>query len=145
MRNPLASSWYSLQSAVIEPTQKICTLFHNGNEQGAWELGRFSADHSLRGIYSMFVKLGSPGFIVSRGSRIISQYYRPCEMKIIENQSRRARVQITRFEEPSRLVEMRIAGWMERAIELSGKRPTIKIAQSMSNGDSVTDYEVEWE
>jgi hypothetical protein len=36
-------------------------------------MGRYSAEHALKGIYSIFVKLGSPGFIVSRGSRIMSQ------------------------------------------------------------------------
>ena len=144
VNNPLTSSWYPLQSALVEPTQKICALFHDGSEEGAWQLGRFSADHALKGIYSIFVKFGSPGFIVSRGSRVINQYYRPCEMKVAENRSGRATVQIVQFSEPSRLIEMRIGGWMERAIELSGNRPVTQITRTMAGGDAITEYSVEW-
>jgi hypothetical protein len=144
MRNPLSSIWYPLQPSLVEPTQRICDVFHNGNEQGAWQVGRFSAEHALKGIYSMFVKLGSPGFIVSRGSRIISQYYRPCEMKVTENQSGCAVMQIVHFPESNRLIEMRIGGWMEKAIELSGNKPTTNITRSMAGGDSVTEYHTVW-
>jgi hypothetical protein len=144
INNPLSSGWYPLQPALVEPTQRICTFFHNGNEQGAWQLGRFSADHGLKGIYSVFVKLGSPGFVVSRGSRIISQYYRPSELKLVESKSDRAVVQIVQFPEPSRLIELRIGGWMERAIEVSGNHPTVNITRSMARGDSITEYEVKW-
>jgi hypothetical protein len=53
-------------------------------------------------------------------------------------------IQIIKFGEPNRLIEMRIAGWMERAIELSGKRPTTLINRSMAKGDPITEFCVEW-
>jgi len=143
--NPLPSSWYPLQAALIEPTAKICSIFHNGDPRGAWQVGRFSADHALKGIYSLFVKLGSPGFIVSRGSRIITNYYRPSGIKIVENQPKRAVVQIDQFEQPDQLVEFRIGGWIERAIELSGKKAVTSITRSMAKGDSVTEFDVQWD
>ena len=143
--NPLASKWYPLQPALIEPTKKICALFHANDEEGAWQVGRFSADHALKGIYSIFVKLGSPGFIISRGSRIIAQYYNPSEIKIAENQAKRVVMQITQFGEPNSLIEKRIGGWMERALEMSGQSiKTAKITQSMAKGDKITEYLVEW-
>jgi hypothetical protein len=141
----LSSSWYPLQPAIVEPTRKICDLFHNGNDKGAWQLGRFSAEDALKGIYAMFFKLGSPGFIVSQGSRILSRYYHPCETKVTENTARRAVVQIVQFDEPNHLVEMRIAGWMERAIELNGKNASASINRSMAKGDTITEFCVEWE
>jgi hypothetical protein len=144
LKNPLASVWYPFEPAIIEPTQKICDLFHKGSDQGAWQIGRFSADHALKGIYSIFVKLGSPGFIVGRGSKIITNYYNPSEMKVAENSSKKAVVQIVRFGLPNRLIELRIGGWMERAIELSGSKPTVKITKSMASGDSITEYSVTW-
>lgn len=143
--NPLASKWYPLKAGLVEPTQRICTLFHKGDEQGAWQLGRFSAEHALKGIYSLFVKLGSPGFIISRGSRIITQYYTPSEIKVTENQGKRVEVQIVQFGEPNSLIEKRIGGWMERALEMSGQTmKTAKITQSMAKGDKVTEYLMEW-
>ncbi len=143
--NPLASNWYPFQLGLMEPTQKVCALFHKGDEQGAWQVGRYSADHALKGIYSIFVKLGSPGFIVSRGTRIITQYYNPSELKVIENQPKKVVVQMV-LGEPNSLIEKRIGGWMERAIEMSGQKiKTAKITKSMVKGDPATEYLLEWE
>jgi hypothetical protein len=115
MRNPLSSSWYPLQPALVEPTKRVCDLFHKGSDHGAWEMGRDSADLALKGPYSIYIKKGEPEFIISRGSRVIAQYYRPCEMKVTENQSKPAILQITQFPELDHLIELRIAGWLERA------------------------------
>jgi hypothetical protein len=144
VQQPLASSWYPIQSALIEPTQKICDIFHNGNLQGAWQVGRYSAEHALKGIYSLFIKFGSPSFIIKRGARIITQYYNPSEIKIAENGENRVIVQIVKFENPHSLIELRIGGWMERAIELSGKNPTTRITRSMAQGHPYTEYTIEW-
>jgi hypothetical protein len=141
---PLSSCWYPIKPGILEPTQKICDLFHGGKDDGALQVGRFSADEGLKGLYAVFLKVGSPGFIVSRGSRVITQYYKPCELKVVESCSDHATVQIVEFPEPSRLIELRIAGWMGRAIELTGKTNTVKINKSMAGGDAVTEFEVRW-
>ena len=53
-RAVLASDWYPLNEALIIPTKKICDLFYGGNERGAWETGKFSADDLLGEIFSHF-------------------------------------------------------------------------------------------
>lgn len=141
----ISSSWYPMDIGMIEPTQKICDLFHGGKDEGAWDVGRFSADHALKGIYKVFVRLGSPNFIVEKGSGIFSRYYRPSELKVVENDRGGCVLHIVRFEEPSSLVDHRIGGWMERAIEISGKTVTkARITRSLSRGDAVTEYVMEW-
>ena len=146
VRSVLAGDWYPLQAAIIEPTQLLCKMFHGGQERGAWELGRFSADYALRGPYSIYVKLASAGFILSRGSRIMAQYYNPCELKVIENKPTRGVVQIVKFDEPSSLVEMRIGGWIERALEIGLKKlKTAEITKSLAKGDAMTEFVFEWE
>lgn len=146
--NAVSSNWYPLQEGMIEPTQKICELFHNGKEEGAWLVGRFSADHALNakmGLHRVFVKFGSPNAIVSKGSSIFSRYYRPSRLMVVENDRNGCVIHIVEFEEPNRLVEFRIGGWMERAIEVSGKTVTkAKITRSLTRGDPVTEYVLEW-
>lgn len=63
----LVSSWYPLKELLIEPLRKMCGLFYAGDLKGARESGRFSADYSLKGIYKIFVKLGSPGVHAAPG------------------------------------------------------------------------------
>ena len=145
MANPLPGVWYHLQPSIIEPTQQICRLFFNGDKKGAWQIGRHSADYSLHGIYAIFVKFGSPSFIIKRGTKIMTQYYNPSELVMAAEKDNEVIVHVTRFDNPNHLVEMRIGGWMERAIEVSGqKNVKVTITPSMAGGDRLTEFVVNW-
>jgi hypothetical protein len=142
----LVGEWYPLAAAFIEPTRKVCDLFYSGDEKTAWQIGRFSADYALKGFFRIFVRFGSPHFILSRGTHIFSQYYRPSEMRITEQTKKQCLVQIIRFDGLHRLVELRIGGWIERAVEISGKKVLrCEITRSLTQGAPMTEYAVEWE
>jgi hypothetical protein len=144
VENPLTSNWYPVQEAVIEPTKKVCDLFYDGREEGAWEVGRTSAENALKGVYKIFVKVGSPGFIISRASRIFTNMLQPGEMKVVESSSSKAVLHM-QLPESDWLLELRMAGWMEQALAVSGcAEPEIKITKSLTTGDSVTEYIATW-
>ena len=141
----LASSWYPLKEFLIQPLRRMCDLFYAGDLKGARESGRFSADYSLKGIYKIFVKLGSPEFMLRRAGTILPIYYNPSEMKVVECRKGHGIMQITRFPDMDHVLEIRIAGWMERAIEISGgKQPDIKITRSLTTGDSLSEFLATW-
>ena len=141
----LASSSYPLKRFLIEPLRKMCSLFYAGDLKGARESGRFSADYSLKGIYKIFVKLGSPEFMLRRAGSILPLYYTPSEMKVMECRTGQGIMQITKFREMDQVLEIRIAGWMERAIEISGgKQPNIKITKSLAGGDPLSEFLATW-
>lgn len=141
----LVSSWYPLKEFLIEPIRRMCDLFYAGDLKGARESGRFSADYSLKGIYKIFVKLGSPEFMLRRAGTILPIYYTPSEMKVVECRKGQGIMQITRFQSMDQALEIRIAGWMERAIEISGgKQPNIKITKSLTAGDPLSEFLATW-
>ncbi len=141
----MANNWYPFQPIMVEPTSKVCELFYGGNIRGAWVVGRYSADYGLSGIYKIFVKVGSPDFILKRASTILSGYYSPCKLSVTESGPGKAILQITEFPEPSMLVESRIGGWMQRALEIHGcKSPQVKVTRSMTRGEPVTEYDATW-
>lgn len=143
--NIIAVKWYQIKPAFIEPTEKICDLFYAGRELGAWECGRYSADIALSGIYKFFIKVASPNYTVSKGTTIFTSYYNPSDMKIIESLPKKMILHITRFPEPSKFVEYRVAGWIHRAIEMAGaKSVNVNITKSLANGDSVTEIVAVW-
>jgi len=145
METALSSNWYPVKIAMIEATRAVIDTFFDGKEEGAWEMGRFSADYSLKGVYRYFVKLGSPGFIISRGSKIFSNYYRPAELTVVDKGPNHATLHITHFPEPHTLIEFRLGGWVERALELSGcKSIRVDITKSLTRGDSVTELKAKW-
>ena len=138
-------SWYPLNESLVIPTKLICELFYKGSPKGAWEAGRFSADEVLNGIYRGFLKSGSPHFIIKRANQIFTQYYKPVMMSIAELEKNRVIMHITSFPEASIYIEHRIAGWMEKALELSGCRLNLaKIHKSLARGDKYTEYEFGW-
>ena len=130
----------------MEPTEVIARLFYDDQEGVAWELGRFSADFALRGIYKIFVRLGSPNFIVRRASRVFATYYTNAVLRVVDSGSHHAVVHILEFPEPHRLVDRRMGGFMERAVEISGAR-NVKgtIESSLTEGDPLTEFRFVWE
>ncbi len=143
--NILPSKWYNLKTILEEPTHQMCSLFYNGNNKGAWEAGKASAEYGLKGILKIFVKMGSPTFIISRATTILPSYYQPSELKIISSTSNSLTIQITQFPELSEITENRIGGWMEKALEIQGcKLIKVQIVKSVAKGDKICEYLVSW-
>jgi hypothetical protein len=141
----LPSNWYSLQDAAIIPTEALGQLIFSDTVKGAWQCGRFSAETALTGIYKFFVKAASPFFIIDRASRIFATYYQPCSMNVVEKGEDYVILHITNFGEPSKLIEGRIGGWIERAMEIHGVSfVNVTIEKSLTKGDPVTEIFVKW-
>ena len=144
-KNVVSVGWFPLEQTLLEPTKKICDLFYNGDMKGAWDSGRFSAEQGLKGVYKVFIKLRSAAFITKKASSILPTYYEPSEMKVADLQEDNAVIHITKFEEPSEMIDNRIGGWMEKALELCGyKTINISITKSLARGDSYTEFQVSW-
>jgi len=141
----LSSNWYTLKDAAIVPTEVLGRMLFEDEVKGAWQCGRFSAESALTGIYKFFIKAASPSYIVDRAGRVFSTYYQPCKMNVAEKGEDWVRLRISDFDEPSKLIEHRIGGWIERAIEIHGVSfVTVNIVKSMNLGDPFTEYLVKW-
>lgn len=144
--NPIATDgWYPIDEAVIVPTQSICDTFYEKDPAGAWEAGRFSAQQALKSVHRIFIKVGSPLFVVDRAAGIFTAYYRPSRAVVAEKRPDRAVIHLVEFGRPHDLVDRRIAGWIEMALELSGcENLTVSITQSLAHGDPQTEFVAEW-
>lgn len=139
------SDWYPLKEMIIEPTMKICELFYNNSLRGAWDCGRYSAEYGLKGVYKVLVKLSSPLVLIKKGSSILPTYYKPTELEVVEHGKDFAIVHIKKFPEIDKSIENRIAGWMERAVEVTGcKHVTVNITKSMADKAKYTEYKIYW-
>ena len=95
-KNVLSVGWFPLAKTLVELTKNICSLFYNGNMKGAWDSGRFSAEQGLKGVYKVFIKLGSAVFITKKASSILPTYYEPSEMKVVDLQADSTVIHITK-------------------------------------------------
>lgn len=142
----ITSNWYQVEDAIIFPTSQMSQQFYGNERDGAWECGRYSAETALNGIYKIYVKMSSPGHIIDRAGRIVQAYYEPSEVKIAGKTDKSVVLQVTKFPKPHKVIEYRFAGWMEKALEISGcKNVSIELTRSMTKGDFLTEYKITWE
>jgi len=139
------TKWYPINEAITEPTKKICELFYNGDIRGAWESGRFSADHALKGVYKLFVIFGNPVAAMEKAVVALPTYYQGSELKAVKLDEKKYALQMMKLPESNKYIEHRIGGWTERALEICGaKGVSLKITKQLSKGDAFTEYIAEW-
>jgi len=142
---PQLDKWYPLAEGLEEPTQKICDLFYKGKAQGAWASGRYSADFALNTLMRIFISVTSVSYIVKKSAKILTRYYEPCEAEVVVDKEKEAVVRITNFDEMSTMIENRIAGYMQRAAELTGGHDVnVFIGPSITRAHSFTEFKVQW-
>ncbi len=139
------NKWYPLQEIMVEPSLRACDMFFHGSRRGAWESGRYSAEIGLKGLYKMLVKLSSPQILIKKAGSIIQTYYNPCSLEVIDSGKDYVILHITEFPEMDKMIEYRIAGWMERALEICGCRHiSIKINKSLTDNSLYTEFSITW-
>jgi hypothetical protein len=141
----LPSSWYPFEDSLVEPTRKVCDLFFGGAVDGAYEVGKASAELSLRGVYKAFVRLGSPEFIIKRASGIFSNMIRPGEFAIAKSASCEVVLHM-KVPQSDAMLELRMIGWIQQALAISGcKQPKVRVERSIAEGDPVTEFVARWQ
>lgn len=141
------AKWYPAE-VLIKLTQSVVDIFNQGDENIAFEMGKFSAEEGLNIIYKAFYKLGSPQFIMRKAAPIYSTYFSVGKFIVTSSTSASATARLEGFPCPPyhRLIELRILGWMHRSIELSGgKNINSAITKSVLKGDAYTEFTGEWE
>ncbi len=139
------SAWYPVNEGVVEPTLAMCKLFYPDKRKGAWESGRFSAEYALSGIYKVFVLVSTPSFLLKRASRVITTFYEPTSIEVISSTDKSMELRLTELPIDNELIEYRIGGWMEKALEMCGcKNLTVNIPDSISKGAAYTTYDIKW-
>ncbi len=137
LTNPIyATNWYPLYESVIVPTQIVGNLLYGGDGiKAGTEIGRYSAEIALNGVYKIFVKVSSPAFILSRASSIFASYYDPSDIKVEENVANRTVLSLGNFKSNENLIIYRIAGWIDFALDFT-KRKSMKIQVHEIKGEN---------
>lgn len=143
----LVSEWYPLDLGAVEPTRLIGEMFFEGDVlEAARVSGVQSAEDALTGVYKVFVMVATPKFIMKRASKIMTSFYEPSTLVLGEERSKGVDIHITKFDEANEIVEQRIGGWMEKALEICGcKNIQMDTTKSLARGDELTHYVINWE
>ncbi len=148
MNNPIiATEWYDVNNAVLIPTKIIADMFFNGKEvEAALELGKYSAEVALKGVYKIFVMISTPAFLISRATSIFSTYYRPADIKIVESTKDSAVFEFKHITEAESLIAWRIAGWMVHALDIVKKKDMqMDIKSDFTPGNEIVTITMTWQ
>ncbi len=141
------AEWYDLKIAYTDPLEKIVEIFYNKNAQkGGEEMGMYSAEVGLKGVYKVFLLVASPQYLMKRGTRAMETFYTPCEIEVVEKGNKMAIVNIKKFDGITKTLEYRIAGWCAKALDLCKcKNWSYRIISHLSAGQNSTTIEFKWE
>lgn len=110
-----------------------------------WEMGRYSAEAGLKGIYRLFFKVAETGFILKRATQLFSAYYDSGAMQVVTSEPKLAVIRIVGFEEPGDLFCQRVQGWCQRTTELAGNRDVVLThPRCAAKGDPYCEYRGTW-
>lgn len=129
----VASSWYPLDPFVRFLEADIRETA-GGNEVVLVERTEQLIEKQLRGIYRIFVRLGSPEFVLKRISVVHMTYYNGVLVETTSLTPGRAVLRYTGFERRHRLVGYAIIGFFKKALEISGAKD-VKASWTIPIGD----------
>lgn len=141
------AGWFPMHEGYIVPMDHIAQMFYHGDVAKAGdELGRFSAEAALTGIYKAFLVVATPNYLMRKASSMMGTYYKPCEIDAKETGPNQITLSINNIPETSKTFEYRMGGWCKRALELSKcKNVHYKITKQQSMGASATELVFMWQ
>lgn len=138
-----ASNWYPLD-AFVELLEVSIRDVAGGDRSILAKRSEQVVERQLRGIYKIFVRFGSPGFIVSRISAVHLTYFRGVEI-LPEISANRATIKYVGFEKHHAIMEQTILGFFRKALQLSGAQSVVlNFTVPISQGQSYSELQITW-
>ncbi len=90
--------------------------------------------------------MGYPSFIISRAAKVFSAYYKDSSVKVLSSTKTSVILMIDHFPEYVEVVEQRIIGWIDKALEISGcKNVKTQVVHSLLKEDSFSEFFTTWD
>jgi hypothetical protein len=117
-----ATKWYPLYDAVILPTETVAKVLGKSKEEAATELGVYSAEVALNGVYKIFIRISNPDFVISRATQVFATYYNPGSIEITEKNEYSIKAVLKDFQKQDALIMYRISGWMQGTLKATRRK-----------------------
>jgi len=103
------------------------------------------AERQLTGLYRVFIKLGSPEFVVRRITTIHQTFFTGIGISV-ELEPGDARIRYTGFRKQHRLMEYVLIGFYQKALQICGARGVLaQMSVPMAAGREFCELHVSWQ
>lgn len=138
------SSWYSCD-AFARFLEVDIRETAGGNEAELIKRSEAVIEKQLRGIYKMFVKLGSPAFVIRRIAAVHSTYFDGVEIIPEMKGANSAAIQYIGFSRNHRIMGFAIIGFYKKALEISGaKKVDVHFTVPIEAGERFCELALAW-
>jgi hypothetical protein len=138
------SAWYPLD-AFVDFLEADIRETAGGNFEVLTRRSEKVTEGQLRGVYKIFVKLGSPGFVITRIAAVHATYFKGIQI-IPEVEKHSAVIKYVGFQKNHSILEFTILGFFRKALEISGaKQVSLKFTVPISAGGSYSELSITWE
>ena len=139
-----ATDWYPVEDAYYHPLKQIAKLFFKGSDKdAALDIGNFSAEFALKGVYKVFLMIASPQYLMKVSKRVITKYYNPVDVHIDEVKKYSLVLSTNRIHN-SDILEYRTIGWCITAMALAGCK-NVKFKYITDLYDGMFSFRITWE
>jgi hypothetical protein len=139
------SSWYSCD-AFARFLEADIRETAGGNEKELIKRSEAVIERQLRGIYKMFVRLGSPEFVIRRIAAVHSTYFDGVQIIPEMKGPNAASIQYVGFSRNHRIMGFAIIGFFKKALEISGaKRVDVHFTVPIEAGEKFCELALGWD
>ena len=118
---PLETVWYSYD-VYLDISTTIDRVLGEGDLQLVYEMGSFSCEHNLTGIYRVFFRFGNINFLINQAAKAWHSQYDFGVMKVHRDPDNKNLVtlELSEVPRPSKVLFLAVKGWVVKAAELNG-------------------------
>jgi hypothetical protein len=143
-REIYSSSWYSLDLFTRFLEVEIRVLA-DGREEMITRGSEVVIEKQLRGIYKVFVKLGSPEFVIKQIAAVHATYFQGVPIEVHLQGTGKALVRYTGFEKQHRIMGFAIIGFFKKALEISGAKDVVlRFTTPIEEGKEFAELSIAW-
>lgn len=139
------SSWYSCD-AFARFLEADIRETASGNEAELIKRSEAVIEKQLRGIYKMFVRIGSPEFVIRRIAAVHATYFDGVQIIPEMKGPKSATIQYVGFSRNHRIMGFAIIGFFKRALEISGaKKVDVHFTVPIEAGEKFCELALLWD
>ena len=137
-------NWYSID-AFTDFLEADVRETANGNPDVLIGRAEKVIESQLRGIYRIFIKLGSPGYVIKRIASVHATYFEGIQIIPEVDEDSRATIKYVGFKKRHRILEYTITGFHRKALEISGaKQISVNFSVPMSDDTPYSEVTITW-
>lgn len=133
-----SSRWYDVDKFMRQPLLKVAKLVYMIPNELAWDMGEFSAEDALNGIYRFFLRFGGPVNMIKHTPFFLGNYYDSAHLKldVLNEDGKHAELLFFDFVDAQDVIIYRIAGWGHYTLLASGAKDAKFKIEPMGKNDS---------